>query len=67
MLMPEAVIVAAVRTPVGRAYKGSLRAMRPDLDGDPVFLAASDFDLKWTADKNPPMSTDHGRYRISTT
>jgi acetyl-CoA acyltransferase len=28
--MPEAVIVAAVRTPVGRAYKGSLRATRPD-------------------------------------
>jgi acetyl-CoA acyltransferase len=28
--MPEAVIVSAVRTPVGRAYKGSLRAMRPD-------------------------------------
>jgi acetyl-CoA acyltransferase len=29
-LMPEAVIVSAVRTPVGRAYKGSLRATRPD-------------------------------------
>ncbi len=28
--MPEAVIVSAVRTPVGRAYKGSLRAVRPD-------------------------------------
>ena len=28
--MPEAVIVSAVRTPVGRAYKGSLRASRPD-------------------------------------
>jgi len=28
--MPEAVIVSAVRTPVGRAYKGSLRAARPD-------------------------------------
>jgi acetyl-CoA acyltransferase len=28
--MPEAVIVSAIRTPVGRAYKGSLRAMRPD-------------------------------------
>jgi len=27
---PEAVIVSAVRTPVGRAYKGSLRATRPD-------------------------------------
>jgi acetyl-CoA acyltransferase len=28
--VPEAVIVSAVRTPVGRAYKGSLRATRPD-------------------------------------
>jgi acetyl-CoA acyltransferase len=28
--MPEAVIVAAVRTPVGRAYKGTLRTTRPD-------------------------------------
>ena len=28
--MPEAVIVSAVRSPVGRAYKGSLRSTRPD-------------------------------------
>jgi acetyl-CoA acyltransferase len=28
--VPEAVIVSAIRTPVGRAYKGSLRATRPD-------------------------------------
>src|SRR5947209_7868602 len=28
--MSDAVIVSAVRTPVGRAYKGSLRATRPD-------------------------------------
>src|SRR6202790_5332324 len=28
--MPEAVIVAAIRTPVGRAFKGSLRSTRPD-------------------------------------
>src|SRR5262249_16741771 len=28
--MSEAWIVAAVRTPLGRAYKGSLRATRPD-------------------------------------
>src|SRR6202034_1304002 len=28
--MPEAVIVSAVRAPVGRAYKGSLRSARPD-------------------------------------
>jgi acetyl-CoA C-acetyltransferase len=28
--MPEAVIVDAIRTPVGRAFKGSLAALRPD-------------------------------------
>ena len=28
--MTEAVIVSAVRTAVGRAFKGSLRATRPD-------------------------------------
>jgi acetyl-CoA acyltransferase len=28
--MPEAVIVSAIRSPVGRAYKGSLRCTRPD-------------------------------------
>ncbi|HXM93442.1 MAG TPA: acetyl-CoA C-acyltransferase [Candidatus Dormibacteraeota bacterium] len=28
--MPDAVIVSSIRTPVGRAYKGSLRATRPD-------------------------------------
>ena len=28
--MPEAVIVSAVRTPVARAFKGTLRATRPD-------------------------------------
>jgi acetyl-CoA C-acetyltransferase len=28
--MPEAVIVDAVRTPIGRAFKGSLAAQRPD-------------------------------------
>src|SRR3989454_11425575 len=28
--MSDAVIVSAVRTPVGRAYKGALRATRPD-------------------------------------
>jgi acetyl-CoA acyltransferase len=28
--MPDAVIVSSVRTPVGKAYKGALRATRPD-------------------------------------
>src|SRR4051794_31964160 len=28
--MPEAVIVSAARSPIGRAWKGSLKDMRPD-------------------------------------
>src|SRR3954453_24135031 len=28
--MPEAVIVATARSPIGRAFKGSLRDIRPD-------------------------------------
>jgi acetyl-CoA acetyltransferase len=28
--MPEAVIVAAARSPIGRAFKGSLATIRPD-------------------------------------
>jgi acetyl-CoA acyltransferase len=28
--MRDAVIVSSVRTPVGKAYKGTLRATRPD-------------------------------------
>ena len=28
--MPEAVIVDSVRTPIGRAFKGSLAGLRPD-------------------------------------
>jgi acetyl-CoA C-acetyltransferase len=31
--MPEAVIVDTVRTPIGRAFKGSLAALRPDEQG----------------------------------
>jgi acetyl-CoA C-acetyltransferase len=31
--MPEAVIVDAVRTPIGRAFKGSLSSLRPDETG----------------------------------
>jgi len=38
--MPEAVVVSAVRTPVGRAYKGTLRATRPDDLAALVILAA---------------------------
>jgi len=28
--MPEAVIVSTARSPIGRAYKGSLTTIRPD-------------------------------------
>src|ERR671935_2881816 len=31
--MPEAVIVDVVRTPIGRAFKGSLAGLRPDETG----------------------------------
>ena len=31
--MPEAVIVDTVRTPIGRAFKGSLSQLRPDDTG----------------------------------
>src|ERR671928_766944 len=31
--MPEAVIVDAIRTPIGRAFKGSLAQLRPDETG----------------------------------
>src|SRR5215213_4871229 len=31
--MPEAVIVDAIRTPIGRAFKGSLAGLRPDETG----------------------------------
>jgi acetyl-CoA C-acetyltransferase len=37
--MPEAVIVDAVRTPIGRAFKGSLAALRPDETGAQVIDA----------------------------
>ena len=38
--MPEAVIVAAARTPIGRAHKGSLASIRPDDLGTQVVRAA---------------------------
>ena len=38
--MPEAVIVSAARSPIGRAYKGSLSQMRPDDLGVAMVRAA---------------------------
>ena len=37
--MPEAVIVSTARSPIGRAFKGSLVDMRPDerMPPDPAF------------------------------
>jgi acetyl-CoA C-acetyltransferase len=29
-IMPEAVIVATARSPIGRAFKGSMTSIRPD-------------------------------------
>ena len=37
--MPEAVIVSAARSPIGRANKGSLAALRPDDLAAPIVRA----------------------------
>ena len=47
--MPEAVIVSAARTPIGRANKGSLKEFRPD------DLAA--FIVRTALDKIPDLET----------
>ena len=40
--MPEAVIVAAARSPIGRAFKGSLKDLRPDDLAATIIRAALD-------------------------
>src|SRR5687767_14819381 len=40
--MPDAVIVAAARSPIGRAFKGSLRDLRPDDLATTIVRAALD-------------------------
>jgi acetyl-CoA acetyltransferase len=44
--MPEAVIVAAARTPIGRAFKGSLKDLRPD-DLTAVIITAAFHDKQF--------------------
>jgi acetyl-CoA C-acetyltransferase len=48
--MPEAVIVDAVRTPIGRAFKGSLAQLRPDETGA--------FVVDTLLERNPDVSPD---------
>src|SRR5215207_2074266 len=48
--MPEAVIVDAVRTPIGRAFKGSLAQLRPDEVGAYV--------VDQLLERNPDVSAD---------
>ena len=48
--MPEAVIVDAVRTPIGRAFKGQLAGLRPDDTG--AFVVDS------LLERNPEVSPD---------
>jgi acetyl-CoA C-acetyltransferase len=48
--MPEAVIVDAIRTPVGRAFKGSLAQLRPDETGAYV--------VDQLLERNPEVSPD---------
>jgi acetyl-CoA C-acetyltransferase len=40
--MPEAVIVATARTPIGRAFKGSMTELRPDDLTATIIKAAMD-------------------------
>ena len=40
--MPEAVIVATARSPIGRAFKGSLKDLRPDDLAATIVRAALD-------------------------
>ena len=40
--MPEAVIVATARSPIGRAFKGSLKDVRPDDLAATIVKAALD-------------------------
>ena len=42
--MPDAVIVSAVRTPFGRAYKGRLKEIRPKM-WEATLARLSDFDV----------------------
>ena len=53
--MPEAVIVDAVRTPIGRAVKGSLKSVRAD------DLAA--IPLKALLERNPQLDSQLDRRR----
>src|SRR3954464_15007089 len=48
--MPEAVVVDAVRTPIGRAFKGSLAQQRPDEMGAHV--------VDMLLDRNPAVAAD---------
>src|SRR5688572_18973597 len=48
--MPEAVIVDAVRTPIGRAFKGALAGLRPDDTGAYV--------IDQLLDRNPELSPE---------
>ncbi len=75
--MPEAVIVSAVRSPIGRAMKGSLKSLRPDdmaaqmvaaaLAKVPELDPAEIDDLLLAAASPPasPASTSHGPSRCS--
>ena len=54
--MPEAVIVATARSPIGRAFKGSMTAVRPDdLVIQMVQAALDEFDVAY---RDAPPSVD---------
>ena len=54
--MPEAVIVDSVRTPIGRAFKGSLKDLRPD--------ETAAFVLDALLERNPDVDPQAGRGRL---
>ena len=54
--MPEAVIVDTIRTPIGRAFKGSLAQLRPDEMGA--------FVIDQLLERNPDVEPALGRGRL---
>ena len=46
-------IIAGDSTQIGRFIEKNRSSVATDLDGDPVFLASSAFNLSWTQERNP--------------
>jgi len=57
--MPEAVIVSAARSPIGRAFKGSLIDVRPDDLAASIIQAALDKVRNWRRQFSSPLRSQH--------